>query len=76
MYQSMCSILEDDYQAPGLGDSNAASGEPHALLDHPLASQLFTAVEDWIRKELLGADAAEELAEVRAAAIRWIAQAR
>jgi hypothetical protein len=41
--------------------------------DHdPLTPQLLAAVEDWIRKEWSGADACEELAEVRAIAFRLV----
>jgi len=40
----------------------------HPLLEHPQASDLFTALELWIKRESLGEDAAEELADVRSIA--------
>ena len=64
------SILEDDRNS---ADSRALKVEPttyQLLLNHPLTPQLLAAVEVWIRRESLGNDAAEELAEVRAAARR------
>ena len=78
----MCaSILEDDRQTPEVGvwqldptshNLKAESDESHPLLNHPLTPQLLSAIERWIREESLGADAAEEFAEVRATAIRWM----
>jgi hypothetical protein len=62
------SILEDERNPPeGLDEAVM----PHPLLDHPRTSQLLWAVERWIRRESLGIDAAEELSEIRAAAIKW-----
>jgi ATP-dependent Clp protease ATP-binding subunit ClpX len=51
------SILEDDW------NPSAAT-----FAHHPLTPQLLSSVERWIRQESLGADAAKELAEVRAIA--------
>jgi ATP-dependent protease Clp ATPase subunit len=42
--------------------------EGHPLLEHPRASDLFAALELWIKRESLGEDAAEEVAEVRSIA--------
>ena len=42
--------------------------EGHPFLEHPQASDLFEALELWIKHESLGEDAAEELAVVRAIA--------
>jgi ATP-dependent protease Clp ATPase subunit len=39
--------------------------EGHPLLEHPLASDLFSALELWIKRESLGENAAEELGTVR-----------
>ena len=61
-------IIEDDRDPSGV----SVLKESHPLLDDPKTPQLLDAIEHWIRKESLGADAAEEFAEVRAAAIRWI----
>lgn len=48
--------------------------EPHPLLSHPLASRLLSNIERWITRESLGADAAEDIAEVRTVARRMIAE--
>src|SRR6266545_2281312 len=64
------SILEDDR-----GELPPVVGIPvenHPLLTHPLASSLLTAVEQWIRSESLGGDAAQELSEVRRIAAEMI----
>lgn len=37
----------------------------HPFLEHPQASELFSALELWIKRESLGEDGAEELADVR-----------
>ena len=69
----MCaSILEDDRLTPEVGVLKAESDESHPLLNHPLTPQLLSAIERWIREESLGGDAAEEFAEARATAIRWM----
>jgi hypothetical protein len=64
-------ILEDDRETP-VGIRNADSDDSHPLLNHPMTPQLLAAVERWIREESLGNDAANEFAEVRATAIRWM----
>lgn len=51
-----------------------AAEEAHPLMSHPLASELLSKVERWIRQESLGADAAEDLAEVRSVARRMVAE--
>lgn len=43
----------------------AELGTRHPLLDHPLASELMTRVEEWVRAESLGQDGLEELGRVR-----------
>ena len=63
-------IIEDDVPentSPTLGpiEAKALGNLPHELLTHPLTSELLASVENWIRQESLGGDAAEELAEVR-----------
>jgi len=65
------SILEDDRGPSGVGIPQALD-ESNPLLDHPLTPQLLAAVEHWIRHESLGADAAQEFAQVRAIAARWM----
>jgi hypothetical protein len=66
-----------------LGDEGILIGHPVAirpdreaspLLTHPLASELLSSIEVWIRQESLGKYAADELAEVRRLALRMIAQ--
>jgi ATP-dependent protease Clp ATPase subunit len=64
------SILEDDRRPQDVGVSNAEADEPNTLLNHPLTPELLAAIELWIKKESLGADAAEEFAKVRATAVR------
>jgi hypothetical protein len=56
------SILEDDREL-----SDARLGAVRA--DHPLTPHLMVAIEQWIRREMSGADAVQELAAVRAMAI-------
>lgn len=48
--------------------------EGHPLLTHPLASDLLNSLELWIKRESLGEDAAEELAEVRFIAGKMMAE--
>ena len=69
------SILDDErrYLEPEAFDSETL-GDRNPLLDHPLASRLLTAVVRWIVQDSLGADAAEEFAEMRSAAILLIQQ--
>jgi hypothetical protein len=64
------SILDDDRHPPDVTGSKPEPPESHPLQDDPVTPQLLAAVEDWIRKESSGADACEELAEVRSIAIR------
>ena len=65
------SILEDDRDplaaTPG---SPIVVGDVHPLLSHPLASSLLTAVEQWLRREALGGDASQEVAEMRRIALQ------
>jgi hypothetical protein len=56
------SILEDDRELP---DAHLRA----VRADHPLTPQLMAAIERWIRQEMSGADAVQELAAVRALAI-------
>ncbi len=56
-------------QESGSAEENAS----HPLLDHPLASELMRAVEEWIRQESLGKAAAIELSRVRDIARRMVA---
>jgi len=59
------SILEDDHgQLPPVSEMPVSSSKKHPLLAHPLASSLLTAIEQWVRRESLGSDAAPELSEV------------
>jgi hypothetical protein len=64
------SIIEDDRGPADVSAVKAESHESDPLLNHPITPQLLAAIERWIRQESLGADASEEFAEVRAAAIR------
>lgn len=66
-------ILEDIHGShPVHGVSVELADATHPLLRHPLASRFLTAVEHWVRQESLGAEAADELAEMRDIAIRMM----
>ena len=65
------SVLEEDELAE-MAESAAAS-DRHPLLDHPLASELMTRVEEWVRAESLGQDGLDELQRVRETARQIIA---
>ena len=55
------SIVKDEAPAP----EEPPMEQGHPLLEHPQASELFSALELWIKRESLGEDGAEELGEVR-----------
>jgi ATP-dependent protease Clp ATPase subunit len=58
-------VLEDDReQLPPVSEMPVNPSEKHPLLAHPLASSLLTAIEQWIRRESVGGDSAQELSEV------------
>ena len=68
-------ILEDDRERL-VADSGTTvpEDEKHPLLAHPLASSLLTAVERWVRRESLGGNAAQELAELRRVAAKMMGE--
>jgi len=67
---SICnSILEDDRRAKEADKSTPEGEASQPPLDAWFVSQLVGAVERWIAKESLGADAAQEFAEMRRIAI-------
>ena len=51
-------------QLPPVSEIPVNPSEKHPLLGHPLASSLLMAIEQWIRRESVGDDAAQELSEV------------
>ena len=66
-------ILEDDRERPAaVSGTPVTDGEKHPLLAHRLASSLLAAVERWIRRESLGGDAAQEIADVRGIAVQMM----
>ncbi|MGA7414355.1 MAG: ClpX C4-type zinc finger protein [Bryobacteraceae bacterium] len=70
-------VIEDDVPedaSPALDEieAKALGNLPHELLAHPLASEFLASLENWIRQESLGGDAAEELAEMRRLATRMM----
>jgi ClpX C4-type zinc finger len=68
-------IIEDDrVETESDHPVGHATAEPHPLLNHPLVSDFLASAESWIRQESLGADAAEELAEMRDLAVRMLEQ--
>jgi len=72
--QVCASLLEDDGIQIGHPAAIWAGPESSPLLTHPLAPQLLSSIEVWIRQESSGKDAAEELAEVRTLAFRMMAE--
>lgn len=66
------SILEDADAAPRTQPAEPVETKPHPLVNHPVASELLTAVEDWIKQESLGFHANAEFAAVRRIARRLL----
>jgi len=66
-------IIEDDW-AELEPEFAAQTGEPHPLLNHPLASEFMMSVAERIRHESIGLDASEELAQVRSMAPGMVAE--
>ena len=64
-------ILEDSEAPPGVPGPKPVFAK-HPLSSHPLASQFFTAVENWIARESGGEDSSQELAEMRKIAARML----
>jgi hypothetical protein len=82
--QVCASILEDEGVQVGHPIAIQPDAEASALLnwlnvasppfwEHPLAPQLLSSIEVWIRQESLGKSAADELAKVRKLELRMIA---
>jgi len=59
------SIVNEDLPKP---PPEPVIDEGHPLLEHPLASDMFYALEIWIKRESLGNNASEELATIRSIA--------
>src|SRR3954449_11421133 len=73
---AVCSMVIADEGAPAdarSGNDHVAE-EPHPLVSHPLASRLLLTIERWIKRESLGADDAEDIAEVRTVARQMMAE--
>ena len=51
-------------QHPPISEIPVDPNEKHPLLGHPLASSLLMAIEQWIKRESVGDDAAQQLSEV------------
>jgi ClpX C4-type zinc finger len=66
------SILEDDDTVPRTPTHPAHPLEtkPHPLINHPIASELLTAAENWIKQESLGFHANAEFAALQRIARR------
>lgn len=64
-----CAFIIEDEKAEA---SPVEEKTLHPLLDHPLASDLLQAIENWIRQESLGKDGALELSRVRDIAGRMV----
>ena len=73
---AVCStvIADERLRVHDRPENGHVSEEPHPLLSHPLASRLLSSVERWIKRESLGADAAEDIAEVRTVASQIMAE--
>ena len=65
---AVCSMTIADDPAPRDPGNDCQTEESHPLLSHPLASRLLASVERWMIRESLGADAVEDLGEVRTVA--------
>ncbi len=65
-------IIEDDRPKSHDLPDPPSSEEAHALLSHPLASELMDCVTRWITQESLGQPASEELAQLRDVASRML----
>jgi len=68
------SILADDKPEPAPAEEIPATAEDHPLLSHPLAPSLMTAIENWIRTEAAGANAATAFADVHRIARQMLSQ--
>jgi hypothetical protein len=67
------SILEHDHEQPAaVLMTPVTETQKHPLLAYRLASSLLTTVERWIRREPLGGDAAQELAELQRVAVEMM----
>ena len=66
------SILEDDTAEAEQTQESPEVSLDHPLLSHPLASSLMAAIEDWIRDEAAGADAASAFGDVRRIAMQML----
>jgi ClpX C4-type zinc finger len=75
-------IIEDDKldaqqaEAHQKGEEVTQPLPLHPLLDHPLASGLIDAIEEWIREESLGNDGLVALCHLREVASRMLAEKR
>lgn len=66
---SICTSILDDERAGTPASADAAGWH---LLGHPLAFELMTRVEDWVRAESLGEDGLDELRQVHETARRMV----
>jgi len=66
-------IVKEEVPAPPPAEAQMEEGHP--LLEHPQASDLLLALELWIKRESLGEDGAEELADVRLIASQMLTEA-
>ena len=65
---AVCANIVKEAAAETVPEQAPIIEEGHPLLEHARASELFAALELWIKRESLGEDAAEELGQVRAIA--------
>lgn len=65
-------IVEDDRVDSPAAAAAVDDDGVHPWVDHPAASELMEAVADWIQREALGQAASEDLARVRAVALRML----
>lgn len=65
-------IVEEDRAEEPRAEQGAEPAAPHALLSHPLASELMACVAEWIRQESLSADVSAALGRLRVVASRMM----
>jgi hypothetical protein len=73
---AVCTAIVKEEAPAAAAESEPAIEEGHPLLSHPLASELFGALELWIKRESLGEDGAEELGTVRTMASEMFREER
>lgn len=69
-----CAAIVKDEVPAVASTAEAPIEDGHPLLEHPQVSDLLMALELWIKRESLGEDGAEELADVRLIASQMLSE--